>query len=108
MMAMRHDPSEHTLAALLYDRPRKPRLSREAVVAIVAALAVHGAFGVYIYTQKFEPIVLPTFSDPIIILDRWDPPKPPPLPPQRPTIEPQKVAIRPTTVMSVPTPVEPI
>lgn len=81
MMVLRHEPSEHTLAALLNDRPHKPKLSREAIFAIGAALAVHAIFGVYIYQQKFTPIAFPPLDDTRVIIDMPLPPKAPPTPP---------------------------
>jgi len=109
MMALRHEPGEMSLAAL-YDRKTRPRLSREAAFAIGFALAVHGAFGVYMIQQKFTPMDLPTFDDPKVTIDIWDPPKPPPPSPPQPMRETlqQPAAARPTAVIPVDQPVEPV
>lgn len=106
MMALRNEPSEHSLAALLYDRPQMPRLSREAVFAIAMALAVHGAFGLYIYQQKFEPTIFAPVDDPPVAIDMAPPPKVTPPPPPREVITPS--VVRPVEGPVIKSPVEPL
>ncbi|MDG2522863.1 energy transducer TonB [Caulobacter segnis] len=68
----------------------RPRLSRGAVIALSASLAVHAALGVYLYYRKF---VLPEarLSPPeqIISLERYIPAPPPP-PPSTPQVTPPR------------------
>lgn len=68
----------------------RPRLSRGAVIALSASLAVHAALGVYLYYRKF---VLPEArlspQEQIISLERYIPTPPPP-PPSTPQVTPPR------------------
>jgi len=94
MMALSRRPSEDNLVHLLYEPQSRLRFSRGTWTAIGVALAVHAVFGAYIYTQKFEPAVLPREPDPGVAVEIWRAFKPPPpspkaekvMPPQAPPL----------------------
>jgi protein TonB len=85
-----------------------PKLSRAAMTAIGLSLAFHACVGVYLYTHRFDLMVLPT-SDPIPVVTidtvRLPPPKPPPEMKRQPPPTHLQATPRPTpTVIGLPTP----
>ncbi|MET0337152.1 MAG: TonB family protein [Caulobacter sp.] len=70
----------------------RSRLSRGAVIALGASLAVHAALGVYLYYRKFVlPETRATPAESIISLERYVPQPPPPPPSTQPVAQPRTV-----------------
>jgi len=109
MMALSRRPSEDNLVRLLYEPEHRLRFSRGTWTAIGVALAVHAVFGIYIYTQKFEPAVLPRDPDPGVAVEIWRAIKPPPPPVAAEKIAPPQAPVLRTPVAPVESlPTEPL
>ena len=71
-------PGGYSLFAQLETDRRQPRLTRTGVIAIGVAGALHLGLIAYLYEQRFGGQLAPAAEPPVVTIETWSPPKPPP------------------------------